>query len=455
MGKYQSTEDCAVARMQIVTPLLDESLDYAGFVALKKRIAEEHGISYRTVGRYLEKFRADGFTGLKPKVPERGVDNKLPANYEFLVSYAVDLRLECPSRSVQNIIKIMELEGKVQEGELKRSTLQHHLQRRGYGNKQMRMYTQTGVAARRFQKEHRLELLQGDIKYGPYLPIGKKGEKKQIYLAAFIDDATRYMVSASFYDNMQVEVIEDCLRQAVMGFGKPDAIFVDNGLQYRSEWLKKACAKLGIKLKFAKPYSPEAKGKIEAFNRRVDSFFAEVALEKCDTLAEFNDKFRLWVNEYYHKQPHHGLNGATPEAVFKADSRPLKFIPQDILKNAFLHTETRLVDKTGCISFNNTKYEVGMKLIGRKVEVYFDPNYKDEVEIQHPDFKAFKAFKQVIGTYCSNQKAALPPVAPTKMAHNSKLLEGLRKKRKTQDSLIKQPSPLSFKHIFKGGASDV
>jgi putative transposase len=119
-------------------------------------------------------------------------------------------------------------------------------------------------------------LFQGDIKYGPYLPIGKGGTKKQVYLAAFIDDATRYIVSAKFYENQKVDIIEDCLRNAVMHCGKPDAIYCDNGKQYRSEWLKNACAKLEIRLLFAKPYHPEGKGKIEAFNRRIDSFLSEV-----------------------------------------------------------------------------------------------------------------------------------------------------------------------------------
>lgn len=70
-------------------------------------------------------------------------------------------------------------------------------------------------------------LYQGDIKYGPYLPIGKDGAMKQVYLSAFIDDATRYLVAAQFYDNQRVEIIEDTLRSALMQYGKPVAIYVD------------------------------------------------------------------------------------------------------------------------------------------------------------------------------------------------------------------------------------
>ena len=84
---------------------------------------------------------------------------------------------------------------------------------------------------------------------------------KQIYLSAFIDDATRYVVSAKFYDNQTVDIIEDSLRNAIMSYGKPQKLLTDNGKQYRLEWLKKACNRLGIRLTHCKPYSPEGKGK--------------------------------------------------------------------------------------------------------------------------------------------------------------------------------------------------
>jgi hypothetical protein len=38
----------------------------------------------------------------------------------------------------------------------------------------MRMYAETGVAARRFQQRHRNQLWTSDIKYGPYPHIPMK-----------------------------------------------------------------------------------------------------------------------------------------------------------------------------------------------------------------------------------------------------------------------------------------
>jgi putative transposase len=84
-----------------------------------------------------------------------------------LLEQAILLRKEAPSRSVAQIIQILEWEVMAEPGQIKRSTLQEKLTEKGYSSRQMRMYSQTGIAARRFQKRHRNQLWQSDTKYGP------------------------------------------------------------------------------------------------------------------------------------------------------------------------------------------------------------------------------------------------------------------------------------------------
>ncbi len=63
---------------------------------------------------------------------------------------------------------ILELENRVAPGVLKRSTLERHVYKAGFGKKQMRMYADArNSSSKRFCKPHRMMLLQGDIKYGP------------------------------------------------------------------------------------------------------------------------------------------------------------------------------------------------------------------------------------------------------------------------------------------------
>ena len=57
-----------------------------------------------------------------------------------LLAEAIRLRREVPSRSVPTIIQILELEGKVTPGTLKRTTLQRALAGAGYSTAMMKMY---------------------------------------------------------------------------------------------------------------------------------------------------------------------------------------------------------------------------------------------------------------------------------------------------------------------------
>lgn len=426
MIQKKNPEDIAAQRMQLITPLLDPALDHQTLVELKKQICQKEELSYRTISRYLDAYLAEGFQGLKPKISYHQKESKLPPDFPELLEEAISLRRECPSRSVNDIIRILELEERVPPGVLCRSTLQRHMQARGYGSRQMKLYIKQGTASRRFQKQHRGDLYQGDIKYGPYLPIGKDGAPKQVYLSVFIDDATRYIVASKFYDDQKTDIIEDTLRMAVMRYGKPAAIYVDNGRQYRSEWLTKACSRLDIKLYHAKPYHPEGKGKVEAFNRRIDSFLSEIALEKPQTLEELNRLLDLWITEHYHKSIHHSLNGITPEAAFRTDNRPLTFVSAEACAEAFLHTQQREVDKTGCLSFQGQKYEAGIKLAGRKVDVYYDPSWLDEIEIHYPGIAPWKAKRLEIGEHCGVRQE-LPEELTALTAEHSRLLAGLNR----------------------------
>ncbi|WP_010267324.1 DDE-type integrase/transposase/recombinase, partial [Paenibacillus senegalensis] len=328
---------------------------------IRSQICEQTGLSERTLRRYVAKYRKEGFGGLRPKGKGRHETEVIPPH---ILEQAILLRREVPSRSVAQIIQILEWEGHVQPGELKRSTLQDRLAARGYSTRHMRLYAESGVAARRFQRRHRNQLWHSDIKFGPYLPIGPGGTKKQVFLVTFIDDATRFVLHGEFYPIMDKSIIEDCFRKAIQKYGVPESVYFDNGKQYKTKQMTRICSKLGIRLLFAKPYSPESTGKVERFNRVVDGFLAEAALEKPKSLEQLNDHFQVWLAECHQAKPHSALGNMSPESAFRGDKKTIRFVDPDVLANAFLHYETRKVDKSGCISFMDRKYEVGLPFIG-------------------------------------------------------------------------------------------
>ena len=445
MKDQQKAEEIAVQRVQMLSPLLENGLDAAKAKQIRVRICEETGLSDRTIRRYLANYKDNGFGGLKPKGKSLEKQNEpIPQN---IMEQAILLRREVPGRSVSQIIQILEWEGQVQPGQIKRSTLQEKLAERGYSTRHMRMYAQSGVAARRFQQKFRNKLWHSDIKYGPYLPIGNDGAKKQVYLVTFVDDATRFVLHGEFYPVLDQSIVENCFRKSIQKYGVPDAVYFDNGCQYRTKWMTRACAKMGIRLLFAKPYSPEATGKVERFNRVVDSFLSEAVLEKPQTLDKLNQLFWVWLEECYQVKHHSGLDGnVSPETAYRSDKKPLKFLDIDAVANAFLHCEERKVDKVGCISFNGTKYEVGLSFIGCKVNVIYDPSDAQELTIEYEGHSSFKARKLAIGER-AGQRPKLPDSLQPIPVKSSRLLSAAAKRNQERQS--QRPPAISYRAVGK------
>ena len=183
------------------------------------------------------------------------------------------------------------------------------------------------------------------------------------------------------------------------------------------------------------------KGKIEVYNRLINSYIAECKAEKIRTLEEANLFWDLFVDEYYHDKPHEGIaeyyrsqgvdvpeEGITPRQEFNRDSVGLRFLDAGIVGEAFLHHESRIVDKAGCISFRGMKYETSVSLIGATVEIAYDPMKPEEVTVSYPGIPSFVAKPLQIGEYCA-QKPEIPvsmlPVEP----ESSRFLAALRRKR--------------------------
>ncbi len=327
---------------------------------------------------------------------------------------------------------------------MKRSTLQARLAERGYSARQLRWQQQlSSHGARRFQRRHRNALWQSDIKYGPYLPIGPKGKKQQVYFIAFLDDATRLVLYAGFYPTMDQTMVEDALRQAVTSYGLPEAVYFDNGGQYKTHRMRRICTHLGIHLVFTKPYAPESKGKIERFNQTLDAFLRETVLEHPPTLDRLNALLQAWLSECYHTQPYTGLDPVrTPQVAYRSDPQAIRWADSEQLARAFLAEKTAKVNKVGCISFQGTAYEVGVGWAGQSVTVVYDPGDVSTLTIEMPGVAPWTARPLVIGEYVG--KAPKPKAKPAAPDH-SRLLAAAQKRQAERRS--RQTPVLAYREV--------
>lgn len=447
-------EDTALERFRIIAPLLDVTLDRDRKVQLRKEIALSSGLSEKTLRRYEKAYINGGFQGLKPS--DRSLpSSRMPDGFEDLMQQAIQLKREVPTRSVRQIIFILEAEGRAAPGFLKRSTVQDHLYAAGFGRKQMRKY-QEGMksSSKRFCKPNRMMLVQADIKYGPKLPLGKGGRMVQTYLSSIIDDHSRFILQSEFYDNQEKAIVEDTFRKAILKHGRFDAGYVDNGGQYISTQLIRSTSRLGIRLIHARPRSGQSKGKIEKFHQVVDSFLAESRLKEIRSLDELNRYWTYFLEEYYQKDSHDGIReyyesrgllvpegGISPEMEWNRDTRPLVFLDAAVVGEAFLHHEERVVDKAGCISFRNRDYEVSAALIGAKVEIAYDPENPEPLMVTYRNMPPIMAKRVSISPFC-DRKPELPVSMQPEKPETSRFLDVLEKRHR--ESQVRLANAISF-----------
>jgi putative transposase len=244
------------------------------------------------------------------------------------------------------------------------------------------MFVRTGLAALRapagpavfgrFEAGRPNALWTGDALHGPRIS-GRK-----TYLFAFIDDHSRAVVGHRWGFAEDTVRLAAALRPALAARGVPEYIYVDDGSAFVDSWLMRACAKLGIKLVHSTPGRPQGRGKIERLFRTVNGeFTVEVAAgdgkpgRRVTDLAEMNRLFTAWVEGACHHRTH-SETGMAPLARWMAGA-PFPVPAAADLAEAFRWSEHRTVSKTGLVSLHGNRYQVDPSLVGRKVELVFDP----------------------------------------------------------------------------------
>jgi hypothetical protein len=133
--------------------------------------------------------------------------------------------------------------------------------------------------------------------------------------------------------------------------------------------LRLLCGRLGISLLHAKPYDPEARGKMERFwltlRRQVLDYCAGLS-----SLQEVQVRLHAWLDTHYHQAPHAGLMGKAPMAIYNPEAREIERVDEAVLKKALTVTETRKVRRDTTVSIEGRTYELDRGwLAGRIVDV--------------------------------------------------------------------------------------
>ncbi len=421
----QPPEVVAQFRYTVIAPLVVRKLAYGEQRALMAQQAAQdwtgpdghcRRIHPRTILRWVAAYRVGGLAALQPGQRRDRPGRRIP---QALIDRAVALRAEDPHRSAPQIIQMLEWAGEMPPGTLKQSTLTYHFRK---------VAAAAYVAAppaetfRRRQAPHYNAEWQGDSQITLSLPDpAHPDRRKKVYLIAFIDDATRYVVGSRFFFDENRPRLEEVLKWAVIRHGIPEIVHVDNGSIYASDYLARVCAELGTDLRHSRPYRPAGKGKIERLFRRIDQQLTHelqqlIEAGTCRTLADLNQYWDAWLEQGYHHVIHRSLR-LTPQAAWDQshiDHGAPRRLPVADIQRIFLWHERRKVDKTGVIHLAGNRYEVDVALMGHTIDCRYDPFTLEHIHVSFHGTAYADATPLVLRHHRHREVPATdrPPAAP-------------------------------------------
>lgn len=335
-------------------------------------------VQAETMRVWIRRYRQGGLEALEDKMrPSRGI----VALTDEQVELACRLKREVPERSLDRLIRMLEEMKLAEPGSVRRSTLHRALQREGLSARQCRVPDKNDLD--RFEAAAPNDLWQSDMLVGPWLPDPQRpGKNRRAYLYAFIDDHSRQLLHGRFSFKGDLPALELVFRRCLQKYGAPKRVYYDNGATYRARHMKQIVAEVGIHpIIYTRTYRPMGHGKIEALNRYIRSaFLAELKASNIITLDALNEAFLAW-SDYEYNRKVHSETTQQPHERWRSGIEQVRYADEEKLRFAFLWRENRTPDKAGLFSLFGTRYQAEPELARRRIEVRYDPEALDEVEL--------------------------------------------------------------------------
>jgi transposase InsO family protein len=364
-------EAIAVFRAQVIGPLLcrDERLhgDLAAAIRelaqtpVKPPGSETHRTySVPTLQRWYYAFRRNGLAGLTPRArSDRGYAHALSPEERALL---LPIRRENPGVAATVILNTLLADGRLERGCISAATLRRLYAQEGLDRRTLKQVD--SEVRRRWQASAPQQLWHADVCHGPALRID--GRSVPLRIHAILDDYSRHIVALQASTHERESEMLALMLKALRSHSAPEVLYLDNGATYSGAALQTACSRLGIGLVHARPYDPQARGKMERFWRTM----REQCLDHCAGLASVHDvqvRLLAWLSKQYLVTPHAGLLGGTPQDAFGQQTAP---VDEGLLREALIVRARRRLRRDCTLSIAGTDFELDQGyLAGRNVTV--------------------------------------------------------------------------------------
>ena len=272
-------------------------------------VAEAFGVTVKTVGKWVARFRAEGAEGLvdRSSRPHR-------------------LHRPTPTAVVETVeaLRRQRFTGKQIAAEVGVSpaTVSRILRRLGLNRIAA---LEPAEPVRRYEREHPGELIHIDIKKlgrferighritGDRTPPNKSRGVGWEFVHVCIDDASRLAFSQILPDERKESAIA-FLKAAVAYYASLGVtvarVMTDNGSCYRSRAFRDACRDLGLRHIRTRPYTPKTNGKAERF---IQTALREWAYAQAYPTSDHRAaELPAWLHRYNWHRPHGSLQSKSP-----------------------------------------------------------------------------------------------------------------------------------------------
>jgi transposase InsO family protein len=304
MNLHANARTCPNSRELLARRVLNEGWSH-------RRAARAAGVSTRTVAKWVARYRAG-----EPLTDRSSAPRRVPARTPSRTIDAIEAlrRLRMTAAEIAEVLGIA------------LSTVSRWLRRIGLGK---RSRLEPPEPPNRYERARPGELVHLDVKKLGRIQVpghrvtGNRRVRARLqggragweFVHVCVDDATRLAYAEVLADE-RGPTAAGFLRRAAAWFASMGislgAVMSDNGSCYRSRAHAAACAELGLRQLFTRPYRPRTNGKAERFIQTLTDRWAYGAIY--GTSAERTRALPGWLSHYNFRRRHGSLGHRAPAA---------------------------------------------------------------------------------------------------------------------------------------------
>jgi len=321
-----------------------------------------------TYEAWLYAYRQGGLDALKPKRRcDTGHGRKLN---EQQCKLLLDIKRERPDASAALILRTLEEDGRLPRKLVRASTVRRLYAEHGLCAAKSRQLAGAARDRRRWTAPRPNVIWHADVCHGPALTVD--GRSIPLRIHALLDDHSRYVLALQACSNERESEMLALLARAWRGHGLPEKLYLDNGPTYVGDALYTACGRLGITLVHARPYDPQARGKMERFWRTMRGQCLS-HLGPMSSLHDVQVRLLAWLERHYQVAPHSSLLGKSPSHIYdngvSAEQRDR--ITEQQLRDALTVEGRRRIRGDGTLTIAGQLFEAEQGfLAGARVSIF-------------------------------------------------------------------------------------